>query len=154
MTEIPQFLQKGFKAEIGSHQFTIDDIIRYGKKYAPFNFHADKSSPNLVANGLHIASVWMSLQRTFIANATQELMDAGQTYPIFGPSPGVEYMKWPSPVFADDVVTYHNHIQEIRQSSSRPGWWVMTNRVSGQKQSGEIALEFQSSVLLTLKTNA
>jgi len=157
MLEVPQFLQKGYKKEIGAHQFTEEDIIRYGEKFTPFDFHIDlqkaKSTVHngLAANGFHIASVWMSLQRTFIEETTNRLKETGETIAIFGPSPGIEYMKWPHSVFAGDTVIYQNHIQDTRASNSRPDWYIMTNQVTGRKQSGEIVLEFQSSAFITLK---
>ncbi len=157
MLEIPEFLQKGHKVNIGSHLFTTEEIIRYGKSYAPFDFHTDsekaKTSPygGLIANGFHVSSVWMSMQRTFVEETTQRLKDKNKTFPVFGPSPGIRYMNWPNPVFAGDTVHYENHIQDIRASKSRPDWWVMTNRVTGLNPSGKTVMEFESSAFITLK---
>lgn len=152
MTEIPQHLQKDHRAEIGSHIFTEEDILRYTKKFVPADIHTCTNGVNrIVADGLHVASVWMSLQRTYIKKTTQKLQKAGETYAAFGPSPGVEYMNWPNQVMAGDTVTYQNHIQEIRPSNSRPNWWIMTNKVTGRNQNNAIVMEFQSTAFVTLK---
>jgi len=154
MVDIPEYFQKGYASEIGTHVFTDEDILRYTNKLVPAEIHTNTDgNSTLTVDGVHIACVWMSLQRSHIARVTQILQEARETYPIFGPSPGVDYIKWPNPALAGDAVTYQNHIQEIRASSSRPNWWVMTNKVTAWNQNRVTVMEFQSSVLLTLKNS-
>lgn len=154
--DLPDFLQPGFEAEIGSHTFTAEEIIRFAKAYDPQPFHVDaeaaKSSlfGGLCASGWHTASVWMRKQRDFAARRETELLKANPnaTMPEFGPSPGFSNLKWVLPVYAGQTVTYSNRNIGIRKSGSKPGWWLLSVEHQGHNEAGKRVITFESVVFL------
>lgn len=149
----PQFTV-GYRAEIGQHVFTAEEIIRFAEKYDPQPFHLDEEAARnsifggLCASGWHTAGVWMRKQRDHAAKVQAELAEQGYDRLRYGPSPGFDDLKWLRPVFAGDTITYFNETLACRKSRSKPGWWVLTANQSGQNQHGEPVISFNSSVLL------
>jgi len=150
----PDIIKAGNDFILGSYTFTPDDIIRYAKKFDPQNFHIDAVKAEnslfgaLCASGWHTISVWMKLQRKYTEQQNIKFKEAGIAIPEFGPSPGIKNIKWPRPVFAHDVITYSNHIEEIRETKSRPGWSIMSQTCQGKNQNDELVLSFYSSAFI------
>ncbi|MEO0327485.1 MAG: hypothetical protein AAF217_02685 [Pseudomonadota bacterium] len=148
---IPEFLRKDARSEIGSYTFNYEEIHAFRQEFYA-NSAIDEPSKNaaLCAANWHVLSVWMKLQRQSIARHAEELKLQSRPWPEFGPSPGMEAIKWPYPVKCGDVVTYTNHVKEIRQSGSKPDWWIMASQCSGKNKSDQCVLQFESSVFLKL----
>lgn len=156
MFNVPDILKPGAVHEVGKKTFHAEDIIRFAKKFDPQVFHLDAEAAKstllggLCASGWHTASTWMRLQRDFIAMHVAALRKAGQHAPEFGPSPGIKDLKWIRPVFAGDTVHYTNRVTDMRESNSRPGWWIATLDTEAKNQKGEPVLSFTSSAFLML----
>ncbi|MEM9333013.1 MAG: MaoC family dehydratase [Pseudomonadota bacterium] len=154
--EIPDFLKPDTRFTVGQHKFSSTDIKKFGEKFDPQPFHTDETAARdsmlggLCASGWHTVSTWMRLQREFTADNIARLKAANQPYPEFGPSPGLKFLKWIRPVFADDTVTYANTGIEIRKSKSKPDWWVYTYKTEGLNQNSLSVIEFQSTVFLKI----
>ena len=157
MIEIPDFLIPGTKNHIGEHLFEPESIIRFAKKYDPQPFHIDAIAAKesllggLCASGWHTGSVWMALQRKHVAKNNQRLKDEGKPIAAFGPSPGMKYMKWLKPVFAGNTISFSNLVKEMRQSNSRPQWWLITTQSYGYNQNNAQVFELESTAFLQIK---
>jgi acyl dehydratase len=100
--------------EAGPH--TIDElsIIEFANRFDPQPFHVDKSRADnsrwngLIASGFHTCCIAMHLVTDAI------LSESGS----FG-SPGLEYLKWPSPVRPGDALHLRVLVLEVRRSRSR-----------------------------------
>jgi acyl dehydratase len=100
--------------EAGPH--TIDElsIIEFANRFDPQPFHVDKSSADqgrwngLIASGFHTCCIAMRLVADSI------LRESGSCG-----SPGLEYVKWPSPVRPGDALHLRVHVLEVRRSRSR-----------------------------------
>lgn len=153
-THLPEVMQPGFRAELGSHTFKADEIIEFAKKFDPQPFHLDaelaKNSVlgGLCASGWHTASMWMMKQREFSAKWMAEREASGLPMPEYGPSPGFQNLRWLRPVFAGDTITYWNEIVAVKASNSKPGWHVLTTRSGAQNQNGDPVLTFDSAVFV------
>ncbi len=156
MTTIPDHLQPGFEAVIGSYCFEPDEILRFANKFDTQLFHTDPAAAKqslfggLCASGWHTASVWMKLHRAFASKRAAELEKQGIQPPEYGPSPGFNDLSWLKPVYAGDTITYTNRNKSIRQSNSRPGWWVMEVVHEGLNQDAVMVISFTSFVLVFL----
>ena len=154
--EIPDFIRKGSEYEIGSYTFTAEKIIEFATAFDPQHFHMDHEAAGksmfggLCASGWHTTSVWMKLQRKATATHVTRLKKEGKAWPDFGPSPGMENLKWLKPVYANDTITYTNKIMGIRRSDSKPDWWIMSNFSRGENQHGDRVMQFDSSVFLKI----
>lgn len=84
---------------LGSHTVTSEEIVDFARKYDPQGYHLSeeigRSSPfnGLIASGWNTASIWMKLY------VTAMLKDAA----VQG-SPGVDELRWLSPVRPGDVL--------------------------------------------------
>ena len=156
LVDIPDFLRAGARTNIGSHRFVDAEIIRFAKRFDPQEFHVDPEKAHdslfggLCASGWHTVSVWMKLQRRSVAENTARLKAEGKSWPEFGPSPGMKRLKWLRPVYAGETITYFNEISGIRESRSRPGWWLMTNEAVAENQDGKPVMTFESTVFLKI----
>ena len=152
--ELPFLISPGSRFPIGKYTFTEDEIIRFAKSWDPQPFHVDPVLASnsllggLCASGWHTTAVWMKLQRKHVAKVMRELTEAGKRLPEFGPSPGMNNIKWTLPVFVGDTVLYENEIQDLRPSNSKAGWSIMKNRAFATNQNNDLVMTFDSAVFI------
>ncbi len=129
---------------LGSHTFTAEEIIRFGKAYDPQYFHTDpelaKNSHfgGLIASGWHTVSVGHRKMVDALFAEEERLRALRQEPGVSGPSPGVNAMDFKAPVRPGDTVTYQLVITDKRPSNSIPGWGLLFNRISALNQQGEL----------------
>jgi acyl dehydratase len=149
----PQFAS-GYGRELGRHRFTEAEIIRFAGKYDPQPFHMNPEAARksvlggLCASGWHTVAVWMRYYRQNEKKLAAELKEQGFPPAEFGPSPGIEQLRWIRPVYVDDVVTYVNEIAQSRPSASKKGWFVITSNMSGINQNDKPVITFTGSAFL------
>ncbi len=129
---------------LGSHRFTEEEIIRFGRLYDPQYFHVDpeaaKSSHfgGLVASGWHTVCVGHRHMVDALFAEEDRLRGLGQEPGVSGPSPGVNRMDFKSPVRPGDIVTYTLTVTGKRPSNSIPGWGLLFNTIEASNQRGEL----------------
>lgn len=139
---------------LGSHTFTADEIKAFAKCFDPQIFHLDEEKAKdsvlggLCASGWHTTAVYMRLNIATQAERAKSWMAAGNPRPRFGPSPGIQNIKWPKPVYAGDTITYKQVVTGKRVSSSRPGWGVIEFSTEGKNQKGLTVLSFDAAAFL------
>jgi len=155
---LPDHIRPGSRFEIGEFLFTREDILKFANAWDPQLFHTNEEAAKnsllggLCASGWHTASVWMKLQRASISQHAARMKDQGLHPPEFGPSPGMKHIRWHRPVFVGDRISYANEIEDIRESSSKPGWFIMTSKAFATNQHGEAVMTFDNAVFLRLNT--
>ena len=137
----------GETIEFGRHLFTSEEIKRFASAFDPQPFHTDEAAAErshfgrLCASGWHTTAVWMRLmmqERTRRAEAHP----AGEHFPILGPSPGFDDLKWLKPVYAGDSIALRSTAVAKRESRSRPEWGIVSFRNEGGNQAGEAVISF------------
>ncbi|WP_020179301.1 MaoC family dehydratase [Methylopila sp. M107] len=142
----------GAKAEIGSHLFTAEEIVRFAQEFDPQPFHLSEAAglagpfKGLAASGWQTCAVWMKLMVAYQIRTAKERMAAGLSVGRSGPSPGFTDLRWRVPVMAGDTLTYFAEVLETRVSKSRPGWGVLTGLNTAVNQHGVEAFRFTSAV--------
>jgi len=153
-SDIPDFLKPGSVYEIGQHTFKPEEIIEFATAFDPQPFHVDAEAAQrslfggLCASGWHTVSVWMKLQRASIASHVEQLKSENHAWPEFGPSPGMQELKWLSPVFAGETIVYSNRVLSLRKSRSKPDWWLKTTNAHAENKGGKPVMAFQSTVFV------
>ena len=61
---------------------------------------------------------------------------------------GWERVRLPSPVFVGDTLRARSEVLAVRESASRPGQGVVTVRTTGTRQTGDVVIEFERSMLI------
>ncbi len=147
-------LEIGWSVDLGDYHFTEENMMRYKNQFAPVPFHlnAEDAAQGLfgrtAAAGFHICSAWMACfvatnQRERLARAAR-----GETLPEVGPSPGLENVTWPLPVFSGETVVFCSEVFAKRDIRSRAGWGLLTLTGQGKKDSGQKVLEFRTHILV------
>lgn len=129
---------------LGSHTFSAEEIIRFGKLYDPQYFHVDPEAAKeshfggLVASGWHTVSVGHRRMVDALEAEEQRLRGLGEEPGVSGPSPGVNKMDFKVPVRPGDTVTYTLTVTGKRPSNSIPGWGLLFNTLEATNQRGEL----------------
>ncbi|MCP4380010.1 MAG: MaoC family dehydratase [Hyphomicrobiales bacterium] len=118
------------------------DIIAFAAEYDPKPFHLDeRTTPTeltagLSASGWHVCAVFMRmLCEGFLLDST-----------CVG-SPGVETLKWRSPVRPGDSLSGNSTVIEARNSASRPALGIVRFRHEVSNQHGEAVMWLEGPVL-------
>ncbi len=126
----------GERAELGSHTFSEEEIVAFGRQFDPQPFHVDKLAARntvfggLIASGWHTCAVGMRL-----------LCDAKRAASLG--SPGIESIRWLAPVRPGDTLAYSHSVLETRASSSRKGVGLVKHRWEAVNQHGELVLTLE-----------
>lgn len=129
---------------LGSHTFSAEAIIRFGKLYDPQYFHVDPEAAShshfgsLVASGWHTVSVGHRKMVDALFAEEERLRALGKEPGVSGPSPGVNKMEFKAPVRPGDTVTYTLTVTGKRPSNSIPGWGLLFNQLDAVNQRGEL----------------
>lgn len=155
MTGIDAFVP-GERMDYGSFVFTAKAIIEFAKKYDPQPFHIDPVAAEqsmfgaLCASGWHTAAVWMKKNLEYRSVWDAQLKAKGSRLPKFGPSPGLQNMKWPAPVFVGDTVHFYNTVTVARALRSKPDWGIVELYSEGINQHNQAVITFDSAALFEL----
>jgi acyl dehydratase len=129
---------------LGSHTFTAEEIIRFGKLYDPQYFHIDAEAAGhshfggLIASGWHTVSVGHRKMVDALFAEEERIRATGGEPGVPGPSPGVNRMEFKAPVRPGDTVSYMLTVTDKRKSNSIPGWGLLFNRLDAVNQRGEL----------------
>jgi acyl dehydratase len=146
-------LDIGRTIDLGTYQFTKDNIRSYKERFAPVPFHLDddKAAKGLfgkqVAVGFHVLSAWMPC---FIDVNTRErarLAAEGKVLPELGAGLGLHDIRWLTPVFAGDGVRYRATLVAKRELNSKPKWG-MVEAVSEGWRGDTLVVKFGSKMLV------
>ena len=74
--------------------------------------------------------------------------EQGLALPEIGPSPGIEALEWPRPVYPGDTVTYSGEVLSKRLLASRPRWGLVSSRIVGVNQDGAKVLSLVSKLMV------
>jgi acyl dehydratase len=128
----------GETVEMGSHRFSAQEIIEFGRQFDPQPFHVDPEAAResfygeLIASGWHTCSIAMRLMCDSYVNRTRSMG-----------SPGVDNIRWLAPVKAGDTLSYRRTVLEARASRSRPDAGLMRTRWEALNQDGVRVLSME-----------
>jgi acyl dehydratase len=135
----------------GRHVFGADEIKAFAQRFDPQQFHLDEEAAAhshfgaLCASGWHTAVVWMRLMVDRRRALTEAAQARGEAVPRTGPALGLRELKWLKPVYVGDTVDYRTEVIEMRTSSSRPRFGLMTILSTGANQSRVPVISFVST---------
>lgn len=144
MTQWFEEVEVGKPYPLGSHTFSAEEIVRFGKLYDPQYFHVDPEAAKeshfggLVASGWHTVSVGHARMVGALEAEEERLKGLGEEPGVSGPSPGVNKMEFKSPVRPGDTVTYTLIVTGKRASNSIPGWGLLFNTIEAKNQRDEL----------------
>jgi acyl dehydratase len=147
-------VEAGVRTELGSYDFTPDNIVAFAQEFDPQPFHLSEEAARkshfgaLCASGWHTGAAWMSCLVESRRRSTEATEAAGLPAPRLGPSPGFKDLRWSKPVYAGDRIAFSSTVTDTRASASRPGWGLVFHRNTGVYLHGEEVFSFQGCVFL------
>jgi acyl dehydratase len=122
---------------------TAAEMIDFAEKFDPQPMHIDPVAAEEVTGGL-IASGWHT------ASLTMRMLVIGRQYT---PAPGAvglgfSHLKWRKPVRPGDTLRLKLEVIGTRESESKPGWGIITNRFLTLNQDDEVVQEMESSAIV------
>jgi acyl dehydratase len=138
----------------GSYHFERDEVIRFAQAYDPQGFHLDDEPGRdsifgrLAASGWHTTAGMMKCWSAYSFGLRDRRAEQGLALPEIGPSPGIEALEWPRPVYPGDTVTYSGNVLSKRLLASRPRWGLVSSRIEGVNQDGAKVLSFVSKLMV------
>ena len=151
-------LSIGDVLELGSFVFSEDIIIQFAEQFDPLPFHLDeeaaKAGPygGLSATGWLVSAAWMPCMYGTLLEHTKTRIAEGKPIAKLGPSPGLKNIKWLKPVFAGETIAYSFEVIDLRVSSSRPEWGILSMLCKGKNSEDERVMQFESSVFVERAT--
>jgi len=131
----------------GPATLSQDEMLAFARAYDPQWFHVDveraKTSrwQGLIASGWQTCGVAMRL-------AAEGALRGSES---FG-SPGLDYLKWPAPVRADDALTLFAEVLEVRRSERQPTLGILRWRWRLHNQHDVVVLELVANSFFDLAT--
>jgi acyl dehydratase len=139
---------------LGSHTFTAEEIRRFAIRFDPEPFHLDEEAARrtmlggLCASGWHTGAMWMRYNVALRDDGAARPWKGPGPRPVFGPSPGIRELKWISPVFVGDTITFSRTGLTLAAHRWRKGWHLMELLAEAHDASGRKVMEFIASVLV------
>lgn len=127
--------------EFGDEPVTEADIVEFARRYDPQPFHIDpvaaRQSPfgGLIASGWHSGGIFMRMFADHYLSRVASLA-----------SPGLDELRWPSPLRPGDTVRLRATVLEARPSRSKPDRGIVRTR-------GELLTEDDRTVLDLVAVN-
>jgi acyl dehydratase len=125
----------GQSFDLGSRVLTRDEIVDFATQFDPQPFHLDEkaaaASPfgGLIASGWHTAATFM---RLYVDNLLSGAASMG--------SPGVEQLRWLSPVRPGDELSGRFVVETVTPSTRRPDRGTVFFRGEMTNQDGETVM--------------
>ena len=142
-------IEIGHRREIGTYTFTAEAIKTFAAKFDPQRFHLDEEEGRkslfggLAASGWHLCSLMMRMMADgFITRAAS-----------LG-SPGVDEVRWLSPLRPGDDLTLDVDVLEARSSKSRPELGIVKFKCTVRNAAGQALAEMTSPILIERREGA
>jgi acyl dehydratase len=126
----------GLTVDLGSHEFTAEDIIAFARQYDPQTMHTDPEQARssiyggLIASGWHTVVAYMRLLVDAVMGDSESLG-----------SPGVENLRWLKPVRPGDTLRARFTVLEANESRSRPDRGIVRSRGEMLNQRDEVVMQ-------------
>ncbi|HEY2521604.1 MAG TPA: MaoC family dehydratase [Streptosporangiaceae bacterium] len=140
---------EGAVYEYGYTSVTADEIVEFARRFDPQLMHVDPewaaTGPfgGLIASGWHTAGIFMRLYADHYLSRVATL-----------PSPGIDELRWPSPLRPGDRVRLQTTIVESRRSRSKPDRGLVRTHAELLDSGGRTVLSLVAMNLFTLREPA
>ncbi|MGJ5206732.1 MaoC family dehydratase [Bradyrhizobium sp. HKCCYLR20261] len=134
---------QGHFGSFGPRHVTRDEIIAFASEFDPQPMHLDEEAAKqsmlngLSGSGWHLCSLMMRMMFEGFIGRTASLG-----------SPGVNEVRWMSPLRPDDELMLDVEVVEARVSRSRPSTGIVTFKCSVRNETGERLCEMVSPIIV------
>ncbi len=140
----------GERASFGTYRVTRDEAVAFSRAYDPQPFHlSDEAAARthfgrLAASGWHTCAMTMSMLVAHFAEVGQQSLG----------SPGIDELRWLTPVFPGDTLRCETELLSARRSASRPEMGITRSRTVVLNQDDVPVMSFLASGLIRTRQRA
>lgn len=116
----------GSTQSFGHYDVTREEVLEFARKYDPQAFHLDDEAAAKTHFGRLSASGWHTCAMT-MAMLVKNMQDNAQA--SLG-SPGMDELRWVTPVFPGDTLRVEQTLTEKRRSRNRPELGLTKTRLT------------------------
>lgn len=140
-------LEVGTRQSYGRYEVRREEVIEFATKYDPQPFHLDDEAAAQTHFGRLSASGWHTC-----AMAMRMMVDNMKVNRQAGlGSPGLDGLKWKTPVFPGDILRIESELLEKRRSASRPEMGIMKGHVMVFNQDDQMVMEMRNTGLIQVR---
>jgi acyl dehydratase len=137
----------GAVARFGHYAVTRDEVIEFARKYDPQPFHLSDEAAAATHFGRLSASGWHSCAMV-MAMLVEQLRAVDQAG--LG-SPGIDELRWLTPVYPGDTLRCETEVLEKRVSRSRSEMGIYKSRLTAFNQHDAAVLTMVSNALIATR---
>jgi len=134
----------GSTARFGDYPVTREEVIAFAEKYDPQPFHLSDAAAAATHFGRLSASGWHTCAMT-MAMLVEHLKANRQAG--LG-SPGIDELRWRTPVYPGDRLRCETEVLEKRRSESQPEMGIYKSRMTVLNQDDVVVMTFVSNGLI------
>ncbi|NYD90715.1 MaoC family dehydratase [Sphingomonas melonis] len=134
----------GSTARFGDYPVTREEVLAFAEKYDPQPFHLSDDAAAATHFGRLSASGWHTCAMT-MAMLVEHLKANRQAG--LG-SPGIDELRWRTPVYPGDRLRCETEVLEKRRSESRPEMGIYKSRMTVLNQDDVVVMTFISNGLI------
>ncbi len=133
----------GHFGTFGPRRVTREEILEFAEEFDPQPMHLDEEAAKrsmlggLAGSGWHLCSIMMRMMFDGYIGRTASLG-----------SPGVNELRWLSPLRPDDDLTLDIEVAEARVSRSRPTTGIVTFKAIVRNATGQVLCEMVSPIIV------
>lgn len=119
-------IEVGRKQAFGRYQVTREEVIAFAAKYDPQPFHLSDEAAAATHFGRLSASGWhtCAMAMAMLVGNLKAHRQAGLG------SPGIDELRWLTPVYPGDTLRCESEVLEKRRSRSRPEMGIFKSRLT------------------------
>ena len=137
-------IQVGAHQAFGAYAVTREEVIEFAGRYDPQPFHLSDEAAAATHFGRLSASGWHTCAMT-MAMLVENLKQHRQAG--LG-SPGIDELRWLTPVYPGDTLRCESEVLEKRRSASRPEMGIFKSRMTVLNQHDVPVMTFVSNGLI------
>lgn len=140
-------LEEGFQFETEARSLSREAIVRFARDHDPQPFHLDEEAARTSPYGGLIASGFQTLLTSFVLTLEADIWAEASMG-----SPGIDELRWLSPVRPDDTLRTRGTVRSSKPSKSRPdrGRTVIFYEVLNQND--EVVMSYLTTHILRRKS--
>lgn len=137
-------IEVGATARFGDYPVKREEVIAFAEKYDPQPFHlSDEAAAathfgRLSASGWHTCAMTMAMLVAHLKANEQAGLG----------SPGIDELRWRTPVYPGDRLRCETEVLEKRRSASRPEMGIYKSRMTVLNQDDVVVMTFVSNGLI------
>jgi acyl dehydratase len=137
-------IEIGQTRSFGTYSVTRDEVLEFARKYDPQPFHLDDEAAAKTHFGRISASGWHTCAMTM----AMIVADHRETGHRGLGSPGMDDLRWLTPVYPGDVLRVETTVLDKRRSKSKPGMGIFRSNTQVFNQQGAQVLTFTSHAMV------